>query len=168
MDMVVSLIADDEHVPAVRNELVTAGIAESKMSVLRQPADVWQQLGGRRKIQAVAKKAAIGALIGLAIGALYGVPAAFFNCTLLNCPLRTGMILAVLITLFWILGGGLAGAIVGLDGLEYELYSYVEGVRRGEALIVVSTTEKQAPEAVRILRQEQGTVIHEIHEDMET
>ena len=167
MDMVVSLLADDEHVPMVRNELVAAGIAESKMSVLRQPADVWQQLGGRRKMQSVAKKAAIGALIGLAIGALYGVPAAFFTCTLLNCTIRTGMILAVPITLFWILGGGLAGAIVGLDRLEYELYSYVEGVRRGEALIVVDATAKQAPEAVRILRQEQGTVIHEIHEEIE-
>ena len=77
------------------------------------------------------------------------------------------MILAVPITLFWILGGGLAGAIVGLDKLEYELYSYVEGVRRGEALIVVDATAKQAPEAVRILRQEQGTVIHEIHEEIE-
>jgi hypothetical protein len=38
-------------------------------------------------------------------------------------------------------------------------------VRRGESVIVVKTPEKQVADAVRILRQEYGTVIHNIHEE---
>ena len=112
----------------------------------------------------MAKKAALGAFLGLLVGAIYGVPAGIFNCKFMNCSLQTSVILWALITLFWVLAGGFLGGIIGLDKLERSLYSYVEGVRRGEALFVVETPEERAPEARRILRQEQGTVIDEIRQ----
>ena len=167
METIVCLIPYDEHVATAREDLMMAGIAVNDIRVLLQPASVWQRLKGPLKIRKVFRYAALGALVGLAIGALYGLPAGYLNCTLMNCPIKTSVILGVLITLFWIFGGGLVGAIVGLDKLEHDLHSYVEGVRRGEAVMVVDATGKQASKVMRILRQDQGTVVREIHEEME-
>lgn len=167
METVISLIPNDEHVAKTKQALEAAGFIENKINVLRQPADVWRRLDGRQKIWTVAKKAGLGALIGLLIGALYGIPAGIFNCRFMNCSLQTSVIMWALISLFWVIGGAFLGAIIGLDKLEYDLYSYIEGVRRGEALFVVETTEKQVQAAEQILQQAHGTVIHDIHEEME-
>lgn len=162
METVVSLIPNDDHVAAARQKLETAGFAAEKINVLFQPAAVWQRLRGRQGIRALAKQTALGALIGLLVGALYGVPAGIFNCKFMNCSLETSVILWALITLFWILAGGFLGSIIGLDKLECNLYSYVEGVRRGEALFVVETKREQVPIAMHILQQAQGTVIQDV------
>jgi hypothetical protein len=168
METIVSLMPNDEHVTAARQKLENAGLAQNKISVLFQTAEVWRQLGGHQKMQTVIKKAALGAVIGLFVGALYGIPAGIFNCRFMNCSLETSVILWVLITLFWVVGGGFLGSIIGMDELERDLYSYVEGVRRGEALFVIEADLDQIPVAMRILQQEQGTVIHEIDKEMET
>jgi hypothetical protein len=165
MDTIISLIPDDEHVTAARQELEEAGIAKNKIDILSQPSDVWRRLGGRLKIRVVFKDAAMGALIGLFIGALYGIPAGVFNCRFMNCSLETSVILWVLASLFWVAVGGFIGAIVGLDRFEEEFYSYVEGVQRGEALFVVESSDDQAPEAMGILQQENGILIHDIREE---
>jgi hypothetical protein len=164
METVISLLPNDEHLAAARRELASAGFTQNRITVLFQPADVWQRLGGHQKVRAVVKKAVLGGVIGLLVGALYGIPAGIFNCQFMNCSLETSVVLWALITLFWILAGGFFGSIIGIDGLERDLYSYVEGVRRGEALVVVETPEEQALEARRILLQEQGTAVHEIHQ----
>jgi hypothetical protein len=165
MDTLVCLLPDSEHVATAKRRLNVAGYVENEISVLDQPADVWRRLDGHQKFKTVAKKAAIGALLGLVIGALYGVPSGVLMCRFMNCPLETGVVMWVLISLFWVIAAGILGALIGLNELEYDLYSYVEGVRRGELLFVVKTPEKQVPDAVRILRQEFGTVIHTIHEE---
>lgn len=167
METVVSLIPNDEHVATAKRELETAGFAKSKISILFQPGDVWQRMEGRQKVRPVFKYVAIGALIGLLVGALYGIPSGIFNCKFMNCPLETSVILWALISLFWVVGGGILGAVIGLDRLESEMYPYIEGVRHGEALFVVETPEERTAEAVQILQQEHGTVIHEIHEKIE-
>lgn len=167
MGMVISLIPNDEHVVSARQTLEMAGFAKSKISVLFDPSDVWQRLGGRQKIMTVAKKSALGALVGLFVGAFYGLTSGLLNCKFMDCSLQTSVTLWVLISLYWIVGGGFLGAVVGLDKLEYDLYSYVEGVRRGEALFVVEASEDRVQEVEQILRQEQGVVIHEIHEETE-
>ena len=167
METVISLIPNDEHVATARQALEKAGFTKRNISVLFQPADVWQRLGGRQKVGALAQKAVLGALIGLVVGALYGIPSGVFNCKFMNCPLETSATLWALISLYWVVAGGFLGVIVGLDRLERDLYSYVEGVRRGETLFVIETPEERAQEAEQILRQEQGTVIHDIHEEME-
>jgi len=167
METVISLIPNDEHVEKAKQELEKAGFADSKIGVFFQPADVWQQLGGRQKFRIVVKDAAIGALFGLVIGAIYGIPTGIILCRFMNCPLQTGVVLWVIVTLFWVIAAGILGAIVGLNRLEDDLYSYMEGVRRGEALFVVETPEERVSDAMRIMRQEQGTVIHEIHEEIE-
>jgi hypothetical protein len=167
METVVSLIPDDEHVPAVKRALAAAGFTENNMTILRQPVEVWQRLGGRRKMRTVLKKAAVGGLIGIGIGALYGIPAGVFNCVFMNCPQSISLFLWAIITLFWVVASGFLGTIIGLDQLERSLYSYVEGVRRGEALFVIQASPDRVPVAVDILQHKQGTVIHRIHGAME-
>lgn len=162
METIVSLMPNDEHITAARQELETAGFAEDRINVLRQPVEVWRRLRGYQGIRAVAKKAALGAFFGILVGALYGIPSGFFNCKFMNCSLETSVILGALITLFWVLAGGFLGSIIGLDQLERGLYSYVEGVRRGEALLVVAADRDQVPIARRILQQEWGTVIQDV------
>jgi hypothetical protein len=167
METIISLMPNDEHLTAARQELEKAGFAKNKINILYQPADVWQQLGGHQKKRLVFNWAAAGALVGLVIGALYGLPAGIFNCFFMDCPVRTSLILWAIISLFWVVAGGIVGAIIGLDKLEDDLYSYVEGVRRGEALFVVEARQEQAQQAIEILRQEHGTVIHDIQQEKE-
>lgn len=167
METIICLMPNDEHLAAAKQELAEAGFAKNKIGILFQPADVWQRLGGRQKVRTVFKWAAAGALLSLLVGAIYGVPVGIFNCIFMNCPLETGIILWALISLFWVIVGGIMGAIIGLDKLENDLYSYVEGVRRGEALMIVQARPEQAQQVMQILHEEQGSVIHELHEETE-
>lgn len=162
MKTLVGLIPDDEHAALAGTALKTAGFAEDNVHILRRPAEVWTQLEGKKKMRVVLKDALIGMLLGLAVGALYGVVAGVMNCNRMTCSVTTSLIFLVLITLYWIVGGGVLGALIGLDGLEMALYSYVEGVRRGATLFVVETPEKQAPEVAGILKREAGSLIHAI------
>jgi hypothetical protein len=165
METIIGLIPNDDDVALVRQELKKAGFAKNKINILFQPADVWQRLEGRQEIRIVFKDAVIGMLIGLLVGAIYGVPAGISNCRFMNCSLETSVILWLIISLFWVVAGGFLGAILGFDKFEADFYSYVEGVERGEALFVVESSEDQAPEAMRILQQENGILIHEIHDE---
>jgi hypothetical protein len=167
MALILSLVSNDDHVANTQKELVTAGFTAARINVLYHPVEVWQRLNGHQKMAVVFKHAAIGGLLGIIVGALYGVPAGVFNCTLMNCPQSTSIIMWALITLFWIMGGGILGALIGLDQLERDLYDYVEGVRRGEALIVVESSAQQVPQARRILQRQYGTVIRDIYPEKE-
>jgi hypothetical protein len=160
MSTVVGLIAGDEHVTLVGEALKAAGFSEDKISILCRPAEVWQRLEGRKKLRVVYRNALIGMLLGLVVGVLYGATAGILNCRLMNCPVTTSLILLALISLYWLAGGGFLGALIGLDRLERDLYSYVEGVRRGAALFVVESPEERAPEVAGIMAQEEGAVLH--------
>jgi hypothetical protein len=164
METIICLIPNDEHLASARQELEEAGFARNRFDILSRPADVWKRLGGHQKVRGVFKWAALGALLSLLVGAIYGVPVGIFNCIFMNCPLETGIILWALVSLFWIVVGAIMGAIIGLDKLEDDLYSYVEGVRRGEVLFMVEAAPEQTQQAVQILRGEKGSVIHEIHQ----
>lgn len=160
MSTVLGLIADDEHITLVREALKAAGVSEDKISILRRPGEVWQRLEGRKKLRVVFRNAFIGMLLGLVVGVLYGATAGVLNCRLMDCPVTTSLISLGLISLYWIAGGGFLGALIGLDRLEGDLYSYVEGVRRGAVLFVVESPEERAPEVADILAQEEGALLH--------
>ena len=160
METITSLIPNDEHIAQAQQKFKEAGFANRNISVLFKQAAVWKRLRGSEKAQVVYKDAKIGALLGLLVSALYGIPAGLFNCLYASCTVGLSITFWIMISLFWVAAGAALGAIIGLDQLEYDLYSYVEGVRRGEALFVVEASEALAPVAVRILKQEHGSVIH--------
>jgi hypothetical protein len=159
MSTVAGLVPNDERANSVIASLGATGIAENQVVVLRQPADVWQRLDGHHKLRAVFRSALIGLLIGIVIGLCYGIPTGILNCRFMNCSIGNSLILLSLVTLYWAAGGAFLGAIVGLDRLERSLYSYVEGVRRGEDLVVIESPESQTIDVIGILTREGGSVV---------
>jgi hypothetical protein len=157
---VMGLIPNDERVAAVSGALLAAEYSANQIDIFAEPSEVWQQLESHVKWRKVSKSVLAGMLFGAAIGALYGVLTAILNCRLLNCPVERSLVMLALISLFWIVGGGFIGAIVGFDRLECDFCSYVEGVRRGAALFVIESPKKRSPVAAGILAQEQGELIH--------
>jgi hypothetical protein len=160
MKTLIGLIPDDEHAVKAREALQVAGIGEGAISALVRPTEVWQRLGGPRKLRVAFRYAFFGALLGLVVGALYGIPAGLMNCSEIGCSFTTSTYLLVLISLYWALGGAFLGAIIGVDWLEHDLYSYVEGVRHGGALLVVETPDDHSSEVERILQRENGLLVH--------
>lgn len=159
MEMVTGLVPNDEHVSKAAKALQAAGFSDDQVKVIHQARDVWQWLNGREKLRVVFKYAFTGALLGLAVGCLYGIPAGLMNCSQMGCSSTLSLILLAIISLYWVLGGALLGGVVGVDQLEHPLYSYVEGVRRGEALFLIETGPERMEEARRILGREAGTCI---------
>jgi hypothetical protein len=162
MNTLIGLIPDERHLVTAGETLQAAGIDQGAISVLVRPADVWEWLGGRKKLRVTVRYAFFGALVGLALGALYGVPAGILNCAEMGCTMTVSTVLLALITVYLILGGAFVGAIVGLDRVEQDLYSYVEGVHRGGALLVIETPPERIDEVARILQQESGLLVHTI------
>jgi hypothetical protein len=162
MKTLVGLIPDNEHVVIAEEAMKDAGIGESEISALLRPAEVWERLGGHSKFRVVLKFTLFGALFGLAVGAIYGLPAGITNCVQMGYPFKAILGFLVAISLYWVFGGAFLGAIIGLDRLERDLYSYVEGVRRGAALMIVETPDEQASEVTRILQREGGLLVHSL------
>jgi hypothetical protein len=169
METIVGLIPDDAQLASAEQELIAAGFSGNKMHELLGSADFWKRQYSKEKERLIFKDAAIGALIGLSIGGLYGVIAGVLNCRLMDCPIGTSLTFLALIVLYCSFSGALFGAIIGLDRLERSLLSYVAKTRHFQALFVVETSTETSPEARHIL-EKHGTVVdvnHEIMKKME-
>lgn len=164
METIVGLVPDEIHVTEARQEMRSAGFQENKIRVLRKPEDVWNRLKGNKKSRVLFRDVAIGAIVGLALGLLNGATTGYLNCKLMDCPIGSSMIFMTLIVLFCVISGASFGAIVGLDQQDRPLHSYVEGVSRGQALIVVETSTDTA-QAVRHILEQHGTIVDAIHEN---
>jgi hypothetical protein len=162
MKTLVSLIPDNESAAQAAEKLHTTGISRDRRCILCQPVEVWKRLGGDSRLHMVMRHAGYGALLGLAVGLLYGVPAGIMNCRATSCTVNTSLVFLTAISLFWVISGAFLGAIVGLDRLEKDLYSYVEGVRRGGALVMVDVPGNQADAVTRMLKEEHGLLVHQL------
>lgn len=164
MKMLLSLIPDGQHVARAEQALLAAGLGEGAINAVVRPAEVWERLGGPKKLRILFRYTALGALLGLGVGAFYGVPSGILNCSQMDCPFSTSTVLLALISVYWVVGGAFLGAIAGADHLEENLYSYVEGVRRGAALLVVETPDEQVSEVTEILHRESGLLVHSMED----
>jgi hypothetical protein len=162
MKTYVGLIPDNEHVAHAGSALQAAGIPAGRIATLTQPADVWERLEGHRRFQVVRKSATIGAILALAVSTIYTVPLVLMYCPEMGCSFATSVTVLVILALYWLLGGAFLGAIVGADRLEQDLYSYVEGVRRGAMLMVVEAPDEQAAEVPHILERESGLLVYSL------
>lgn len=162
MNTLIGLIPDERYLVTAEKRLQAAGIDQSAMSVLVRPTDVWRRLEGPKKLRVAIRYSLFGALVGLALGALFGVPAGILNCAEMDCTMTISTVLLALIALYLMVGGAFVGAIVGIDRVEQDLYSYVEGVYRGGALLVIETPAGRIREIARILQQESGLLVHTI------
>lgn len=162
METVTGLIPNDEHLQHLQESLNAAGVADERIDVLEQPARIWQRLGGHKKAQVVKRKAALGVLVGIAVGAVYGVLPGYLLCRYMDCPLQLSFTLWAAVTVFWMGACGLTGALLGLESLEKELYDYMQGPLRGETLVLVDTPVEKADKVIQLLRADHGSAIHEI------
>ncbi|MDV7391492.1 hypothetical protein RZS08_09075, partial [Arthrospira platensis SPKY1] len=107
--------------------------------------------------------AAIGAALGVLLYGPVGFFAGYLDCKLMGCNQAIGATFLALGLLIGLVGGGVLGAVIGLNNLEQHLYAYVEGVRRGELLLMVEAPAPLGKAVVSLLRQEQGTVVRDLH-----
>lgn len=162
MKTLIGLIPDNEHVIRVQEALRATGISADKITTLVRPSQVWERLEGRKKLATAVRYALAGALLGLVVGALYGIPSGALNCSELGCPIITSTTLLLVISVYWVLGGAFLGVIVGIDRVEQDLYSYVEGVRRGATLVLVQAPTGRTSEITHILQAEHGLLVHSL------
>jgi len=162
MKTLVGLIPDNEHAVHAGEALQGAGIDTGRVSALARPGEVWERLGGQRKLHIVSRYGTYGALLGLAVSTIYALPLVIMFCPEMGCSSGTRFVLLGIMALVWTLGGAFMGTIAGADQLEQDLYSYVEGVRHGGVLLVVDTPDEQVAGVSRILRQEDGLLVHSL------
>jgi len=144
-----------------------AGLNDCKVSVLARPAEVWARLGGPAKLRAAVKYTLIGALLGVVVASLYALPATILNCAYMGCAFSAHTLLLVAIYLYWIAAGGFMGTLIGMDRLERDTYSYVEGVRHGGSLVIVEAPDEEAGEVTSILVHEGGLLVHNLESGQE-
>ncbi|MFN2222063.1 MAG: hypothetical protein PVH65_12150 [Chloroflexota bacterium] len=164
MESIVGLVLDDAHVTSVEQELQAAGFADDKVHELLGPADFWTRLCSKEKTRLVCRYAAVGALIGLGFGAIYGAFPIVLNCKS-GCPVGTGLILLALFVLFCAASGLLFGAFFGLDRAERSLLTYLNDTHRDQALFVVEASTENAKE-VRHILERHGVIIDVDDKDM--
>lgn len=123
-------IHDEEKASRAQEREEGPGAGKGELTTLLHAAQESEQLWGRKRLTVVVRFAIAGAILGLVVGALYGIPAGMMNCSAMGCPFTTSVTLLVVITVYWVLGGACMGAIVGMDRLEQGFYTGVKGVRR--------------------------------------
>lgn len=162
METIVSLIPDETHVTETRALLQDAGMSPDRVQIINQPETVWQQLNGRQDALTLRRDLGIGMLMGFLFFGFFGLMAAGFMCYL---PLAqcTGVsfswaIFAVALVI-GLLVGGFFGAMVGLGAMDEHLYDYVEGARRGQAVVIVRARGQEIPIALNILEREHALAL---------
>jgi hypothetical protein len=163
MTTVIGLVPQNKQADKVKQGLAQLGINAGQVKILAHPDAVWQQLGGHEKLRIVMRYAVIGAGLGVLLYGPVGFFAGYLDCKLMGCSQSIGATFLALGLFIGIIGGGVLGAIIGLNNLEQHLYAYVEGVRRGELLLMVDTPATLGKEVISLLRQEQGTVVRDLH-----
>jgi hypothetical protein len=161
MTTIVSFIPEEDHVITARQALARAGIPEEKIKILSQPLEVWRRLHGRRKIRALLKNVAVGALLGAVLGLMAAIPAGYFNCAKEACTVPESLWQGAIITAVFAAAGGFLAAMGSIDRFENDVLLYVDGVMRGEPLFMIDAPEDTAEKARRILTEEHGLLIYE-------
>jgi uncharacterized protein (TIGR02284 family) len=135
------------------------GFAEEEISVVAQSQIVQERLGDDETQRAL-EGAGAGALGGAAIGGFAGLLAGAVTLVLPGVgPVLAGGAVATAAGAsaagagIGAAYGGFAGTLIGLGMSEQKAHLYVEGVKRGNVLLIVETTETQAWKALNAMYQ---------------
>jgi hypothetical protein len=154
---VVGMFESGKDVNDTITELMKQGFTKPEISVLARK-EVIKETGVD-----VVTGAEVGAITG---GVAGGVAGLLLGLGVLVVP-GIGPIIAAGEFLTWVgatllgaaagaIGGGLIGSLTSLGLPEHEAHVFAEGVKRGNILVAVRTTEERASVASNVMRQFQG------------
>jgi hypothetical protein len=145
------LLACTAEVENALAELQRAGFPVQAVQVLSSTHDLQQSMDCSHH-HTIFKDAAVGAgLIGLVYG-IFGISAAA-SAVANGVPALWSAGAAAMFLLIGLGLGAFGGAFIGRAEAEKDTHLYVEGVRRGGALMLVWVEEGRATEAMGLLRQ---------------
>ena len=152
MVTVIGLLWGDENARNSVRKLKEAGLAENSISLLTG-YDAVRELLGANQGHLVARYTLLGALLGIATFAPFGVAASMCECTLLHYNPGFGVGILIVFVAIGTGFGAFMGHFVGVDRSERDYHLYCQGVCRGGQLFVVQASDALAAKAMDFLRQ---------------
>lgn len=152
MKTAIGLFERREDAERALARLQEGGLAREQASILDTPDAVRRRMDCSYK-RNVIKDAAIGAAL---IGGIYAVFGLFAGLCDSAIGVPSGWCIGATVV-FIVIGAGLGafgGAFIGRAEAEKETHLYLEGVRRGNLLMLIRTDDDGAAQALRMMRQE--------------
>jgi hypothetical protein len=152
MVTVIGLFWGDENAQNSVRKLKEVGLAENNISLLTG-YDAVRELVGANQGHVVAKYILLGALLGTATFAPFGVAASMCECTLLHYNPGFGVGILIAFVAIGVGFGAFIGHFFGIDKSETSYHLYCQGVCRGAKVVVVQARDELVTEAVSTLHQ---------------
>jgi len=151
MKKVIGLFAEPAAAEAAAEALQTAGFSPLSIAQLHSVRALWRRVGCTPG-QIILKDFGIGAALGIALYALFGVIVVVSEAIAgINAPLALGA--GLFFALMGIFVGGILGLVFGFGDVEQESRLYLRGIRRGGVVLIVETADEHAVRAMNVLRQ---------------
>ena len=155
MVTVIGLFWGDENAQNSVRKLKEVGLAENNISLLTG-YDAVRELLGVNQGHVVAKYTLMGALLGIATFAPFGVAASMCECTLLHYNPGFGVGVLIAFVAIGVGFGAFIGHFVGVDKSETSYHLYCQGVCWGAKVVVVQASDELVANAVSTLRQDKA------------
>jgi hypothetical protein len=156
MKTVIGLFDTAADAQAAREDLLSAGVAAERLSVVTNSRKADPPLANAPEGTEAAEGAGIGAVAGIVAGGTAGL---FASLGLLAIPgigpvLAAGPIAAILVgSGVGAAAGGIVGGLIGIGIPEEEAEVYAEGINRGGTLLSVEAEDGDADRVAMVLSQ---------------
>lgn len=156
MSSIIGLFRGEEDIKNLVQRLAETGHPDNRIDVFTEESAI-RKLLGCEPTCVVTRYAVLGASLGIAVYALFGLFAGLCQCNLLHY----GQVYGVGTFLGGILAGAFVGGVIGgiIGAAEYEEGShlYVQGARLGGKVIVVQAGEEDVESLKLLMEQEKAS-----------
>lgn len=153
MNSIIGLFRSEAEVDPTIIRLKEAGIAEERISLTSNPKTI-SKLLGCNPTRMIKNYTILGAAIGIAIYAIFGVVAALCQCNLMQYGQEYGIGAFLGAVLAGTFVGSFIGILVGMGEAEKDTHLYVQGIRLGGKVISVQIPEVDVDHVKHILTME--------------
>lgn len=150
MKAVIGLMNREDELNGAVSALRAAGFDQSMIRVLANCHDLRENMDCSCR-RSVFRDAAIGAAVIGGVYVVFGIAAAW-GAVLNGAPVLWSIGAAVVFLMVGMAMGAFGGAFVGRAEAEKDTHLYVEGVRRGDAVLLVWADQQRMAQAMNILR----------------
>lgn len=151
MNAVIGLVNRMDDMDGAVSALRAAGFDQQMIHVLANCHDLRENMDCSCR-RSVFKDAAIGAAAIGGVYVVFGIAAAW-GAVLNGAPVLWSVGAAVVFLLIGMAMGAFGGAFVGRAEAEKDTHLFVEGVRHGDAVLLVWADERRTAQAMNVLRQ---------------